>query len=120
MLTHSKVLERFTVILSTTDEDGVCTSRRTKSKLIEGQGFATSIENALFCGTGEPKSSDSEFGQLHQTLIVCHGRHSHDDLALASCACLNLLYNSGKGDGGTVDFGEVKTAKDDLYVANIF
>jgi hypothetical protein len=51
--------------------------------LVEGNGLASSLDNALLGGTGEAKSSDCEFGDRDESDIVCHCADLNNDLGFA-------------------------------------
>lgn len=108
------------VVDGTTDEDGVSTGRSPQRELIEGKDLATSIEDTLLSRAGESERSDGELGEFEQSLVVSHCRDGDDDFALAAGAGLDLLGDAGEGDGGSVDFGEVETAEDDLVGSSCF
>lgn len=82
--------------------------------MIEGQDLTTSLENALLGGCGESEGSYQKFGKLDEANIVCDSSDNNNDFAVTFGSGLGLFYNSGEGDGGTVNLGEEKAVEDDL------
>jgi hypothetical protein len=108
------MLESFATIFCSTDKDSVGASGGTESKLIEGQSLATSVQNPFLCRASEAQSGNSQLGKFKQTLVVRNSGYGHDDFAFTAGTTFDFLSDAGEGDRRAVDFGKVKTSKDDL------
>lgn len=77
--THAKVLDSFPCSALASQQNGVGSSRSTKSKLIEGQDLTPSLENALLRSLSETEGSDSEFWDGGQPDIIGDSADLDDD-----------------------------------------
>ena len=116
MGTHAKVLDGLTGVLGTTEKDSVGTSGSTESKLIKGEDFTTSLEDAILGSLGETKSSNGELGDLQQARVVSDGTNNDNGLTLLG---LGVANNAGDRDGRSVNAGHKETLKNDLVEVGI-
>ena len=79
--THTEVLDGFTAVLSTTDQDGVGTSRGTKSQLIQSQDFTTSLQDTGLGGLGNGKSSDGKLRNFQKTRVISNLTNNNQGFA---------------------------------------
>jgi hypothetical protein len=114
MRTHTKVLDGFTRVLGTTDEDGVGTSRSTESQLIESQNFTTSLQDTSLGGLGEVKGSNRELGEVEKTRVISDGTDNDNGLTF-----LVVLDDTRNSNGRTVDTRHKETLQDDLVEVGI-
>lgn len=80
--THAEVLDGLAAVPLPPQQDGVRTSRRTESELIESQNFTTSLEDSLFGRGGETEGGNGEFGHLQETNIIGDGSNNNNDLGV--------------------------------------
>lgn len=76
---HTKVLVRLPRSLHTTEKDGVGPGGGPQRKLIKGDNFTTSIEDALLRATGEAEGGDGELRNFHETDVVGDDADLDDD-----------------------------------------
>ena len=110
------MLDGLTGVLGTTEKDSVGTSGSTESKLIKGEDFTTSLQNASLSGLGEAKSSDRELGDFQKTRVVSDGTDNNNGLTLL---LLGVADDAGDRDRGTVDAGHKETLKNDLVEVGV-
>jgi hypothetical protein len=110
------VLDGLTGVLGTTEEDSVGTSRSTESKLIKGEDFTTSLDDAILGSLGETKSSNGELGDLQQARVVSDGTNNDNGLTLCG---LGVANNAGDRDGRSVNAGHKETLKNDLVEVGV-
>lgn len=108
---HTEVLDGLTGVLGTAEDDGVGTSRGTKSKLIEGEDFTASLQDASSSSLGETESSNGELGNFQKTRVIGNGTNNNNGLSLL---LLGVTDDAGDGNGGTVDARHKQALKDDL------
>ena len=107
--TETKVLDGFTSVLGTTDENGVGTSGGTESQLIQGQTFTTCLQDTSLGSLGEVKGSNRKLGEFKKTGIVSDGTNDNNSLVI-----LSITDNAGNSDRRTVDARHKETLQDDL------
>lgn len=114
----TKVLNSFTGISLTTDEDCVGTSGGTGSQLVKSQALSTSLDDAGTGSLGETQGGNLQASRnLSHALIIGNGTdHDGDGISLLS---VHVLDNSGQGHGGTVDTGHAEALQDDLVEAGV-
>jgi hypothetical protein len=116
--THTKVLDGFTVVLGTTDKDGVGTGGGTESQLIEGDDFTTSLQDTGLGSLGHMESSQRQLGQVQKTGVIGDG--ADNDKGLVGDILLgSVLGQTGHGDRRTVDAGHKETLQDNLVKVGI-
>jgi hypothetical protein len=57
----------------TAEQYSVGASWGTKSELVEGKRFATSLQDTFLGTLGKTKGSNREFGDLRQADVICDG-----------------------------------------------
>jgi hypothetical protein len=116
MRTHTEMLDGLTGVLGTTEDDGVGTSGCTESKLIEGEDFTTSLQDASSGSLGETESSNGKLGDFQKTGVISDGTDNNNGLSFLA---LGVANNAGDGNRGTVDAGHKKTLKNDLVEVGV-
>lgn len=116
--THTEVLDSLAGVPLAAKQDGVRTSRRAESELVEGQGLATSLQDALLSRLGEPEGGNGELRDLQKTNIVRNGADGNDDLGVTVGRILGLLDDAGEGKGRAVRLGEEETVEERLHETN--
>jgi len=81
-------------------------------ELIEGDALSTSSENSGSCSPSESKSTNSDLGDVKFSNVVGNSSHDDSNLAFSSLTC-NLVLESSKGYGRSVDIGRTQPLKDD-------
>ena len=71
--THAEVLTSFPRIPLTAEQYSVGASWGTKGELVEGECFATSLQDTFLGTLGKAKGSNREFGDLQQADVICDG-----------------------------------------------
>jgi hypothetical protein len=107
--TETKVLDGFTSVLGTTDENGVGTSGSTEGQLIQGQTFTTSLQDTSLGGLSEVKGSNRELGKFKKTGVISDSTNDDNGLIV-----LGIANDAGNSDRRTVDAGHKETLQDDL------
>ena len=65
------MLDGFACVPLSPEEDGVGTGRGAQCELVESEGLAAGVEDALLCGPREAEGGDGEFGDLEEADVVC-------------------------------------------------
>ena len=78
--THAKVLNSFPRIPLPAKQDGVGTSWRTKSELVESKHFSTGLQDAFLGTLGKAKGSNRELRDLQKADVICDGANLNDRL----------------------------------------
>ena len=115
--TEAKVLERFSGVLGASQKQGVASSRGAESKLVQGQGLTTSSQDTGASSSGEAESSNAEFGDGQETVVVSDSAYNHNRLAIGRLGSIGD--NSRDGDRRPVDAGHKETAEDDLVEGRV-
>lgn len=71
--THAEVLNGLPRVPLAAEQDSVGASWSTKSELVKGKRFTTSLQDTLLGALGKAKGSNREFGDLHQADVICDG-----------------------------------------------
>src|SRR5699024_7241130 len=82
----TKVLDSFTRVAWSLEENGVLASWSTLGELIEGDDLTAGLQNSGTSTLGDRKSGDGQFGNVEETHIVGDGANNNGDLFLASFA----------------------------------
>ena len=117
--THAKVLDGLASVALAAEQNGVGAGRCPESELVKGENLTASVQDALASRTGEAQGRNGEFGHGQQPVVVGDSRDSNDNFARRIRVGRGLLGDAGEGDGRLVDFGEEKTAEDDLVKLSI-
>jgi hypothetical protein len=80
--TEAEVLDGFTGVLGSTEEDDVGASGCSESQLVEGEALAAGLLDAGAGSGGEAKSDDAHLGDLIEAVVIGHGADNGSDLAL--------------------------------------
>jgi hypothetical protein len=118
MGTHTEVLDGFTVVLGTTDKDGVGTSGGTESQLIEGDDFTTSLQDASLGSLGHMESGQRQLGQVQKTGVIGDGT-DHDEGLVGNILLGSVLGQARHSDRRTVNAGHKETLQDNLVEVSI-
>lgn len=114
---EAEVLNSLTGVLGAAEQQGVAAGRGAESQLVEGQCLTTGGKNAGTGGGGKSQSGDGNLGDREEAVVVGDGTNNNDDLALILLR--DLALDARKGDGGSVDAGHEKAAKDDLVEVRV-
>lgn len=108
----AKVLDSLSGVLWASQQQSVASSWSSEGQLIQGQGLTTSSDNASTSGGSETESSDTEFWDGQQTVVIGDGTNNHD------CLVVGLLGDVGgdsrDGHWWSVDARHEESAKDNL------
>lgn len=115
--TETEVFERLAAVFWAAEDQRVAARRRTESKLVQGDGITTSSDNASTGGSGEAEGSDGHLGEGEQSVVVSDGA-DHDNSALLALL-VDVANNARQRDGGAVDLGHEKTAKNNLVEGRV-
>jgi hypothetical protein len=113
---HTEVLDGLTGVLGTAKDDGVGTSGGTESKLIEGEDFTASLQDASLGSLGETESSNGKLGNFQKTGVVSNGTNNNNGVSLL---LLGVTNDAGDGNRGTVDARHKQTLKNDLVEVGV-
>lgn len=108
MWAEAEVLDSFTGVLWSTEENDVRAGWSTHGELIESETLTTRLQNASTCSGGEAKRADGHLWNLVQAVVVRDGRNNCTDLSLIPLrgvlvrACGNDL---GERERRAVDLG---------------
>lgn len=117
MRTHAEVLDSLTGVLGSTQDQSVAAGRGTQSKLIQGDGLTTGLDDASTSSGGETQSSDSDLGEGQEAVVIGDGSDNDDDALLA--LLVDVADDTGQRNGGAVDLGHKETSEDDLVEAGV-
>lgn len=109
---EAEVLNSLSGVLWSSKEKGVASGRSSESQLIQSQDLTSSSDDAGTSRSGEAKSSDAEFGDSQETVVISDGTNDDDGLVVGLLG--GVRNNSGDGDRGSVDAGHKKAAENDL------
>lgn len=113
----AEVLDGFTSVLRSTEQQSVGASGSTQGKLVEGENLTASLLNSCTGGGSEAKRGDGQLGDSQQTVVVCDSSNNDDGLSLLGL--VQVGDDARQGDGGTVDLGHEQSAKDDLVEVGV-
>lgn len=114
---HAEVLDGFTSVLRSTEQESVGSSGGTESELVEGKDLTTGLLNTGAGGSGETKGGNGELGDSQHAVVVGDGSNNNNGLSL-----LLLGYvgdDARQADGRSVCAGHEKASKDDLVEVGI-
>ena len=110
------MLDGITSVATSTDEDGVGTSRALEGELVEGHDLTTGSSNAGAGGGGDTEGADLEALGDHDAGIISDGANDDNNLVVLVVLVVALVV-AGKeveGHDGAVDAGHHKTLEHDL------
>lgn len=108
------MLDSLTGVPLASQQDGIRTSRRAQSELVQSQNLTTGFKDTLLGGLGEPECGDGKFGDIEYPDIVGDGSDVHDDLRFTVGGACGFLDDFGKRERGSVGLGEVQSVEDCL------
>lgn len=114
---ESEMLEGFSAVLRSSEDQGVAASRSSESQLVERNRLTASSDNS---GTGsgcEPKGGNSRLGESQETVVIGDGADNDDGALLALLA--DVGDNAGQRNGRAVDLGHEKSSEDHLVECGI-
>ena len=114
---EAEVLNSLSGVLWSSEEQGVASSRSSKSQLIQSQNLSSSSENAGTSGSGEAKSRNAEHRDGQETVVISDSANNDDGLVVGLLG--GVRNNSGDGDRGSVDAGHEKSAENDLVEGGV-
>jgi hypothetical protein len=114
---HPEMLDRFSGVLGSSEENNVRAGRVLHSQLIDSHAAAASLLDASArCGR-EAQGGDVECGNGEETVVVCDGGDNAD--GLVGVGFLggfggDFAGDAGDGHRGAVDAGHEEAAEDDF------
>lgn len=110
---HAKVLDGFTGVLGTTEQEGVASGGSTQSKLVQCQALTTSGNNTSAGSGGEAQGGDGDLGDFEKAVVVGDGTDNDDGLVgLVIAGDLGL--DARERNRRSVDAGHKKTTQNNL------
>jgi len=107
----AEVLNSLSGVLGSSEEKGVASGWGSQGQLIDGQSLTTGSKDAGTGGGSEAESSNTDLGDLQETVVIGDGTNN-DNCSLLLLA--GVRNNSGDGDWWSVDAGHKQAAEDDL------
>ena len=117
MRTHAEVLDGFTGVLRSTEQESVGSSGGTESELVEGKDLTTGLLNTGAGGSGETKGSNREFGDSQHAVVVSDGSNNDNGLSLLFLS--HVGDDARQADGRSVCARHEKASEDDLIEVGI-
>jgi hypothetical protein len=113
---EAKVLDGFSGVLWSSEEEGVASGWGTESQLVQSQNFTTSSKDASTGGSSETEGSNADLGNGQETVVIGDSANNDDgSLLLLS----RLGSDSGDRDGRSVDTGHKESSQNDLVEGGI-
>ena len=110
--TKAEMLDGFTSVLGTSQEQSVGSSWSPESQLVQSQSLTTGGNNASTGSGSETESRNTELGNCQESVIIGDGANNYDGLVVRLLR--GVRNDSGDRDGRSVDAGHEKAAENDL------
>eukprot|EP00216_Chloropicon_sp_CCMP2111_P002548 CAMPEP_0198236666 /NCGR_PEP_ID=MMETSP1446-20131203/2544_1 /TAXON_ID=1461542 ORGANISM="Unidentified sp, Strain CCMP2111" /NCGR_SAMPLE_ID=MMETSP1446 /ASSEMBLY_ACC=CAM_ASM_001112 /LENGTH=219 /DNA_ID=CAMNT_0043918525 /DNA_START=125 /DNA_END=781 /DNA_ORIENTATION=+ len=107
----AEVLDSFTAVLWSPQQDGSSAGGGDESELIESQALSASLQNPLPSSLCEAKGANAELGHLVHADVVCDRADQDSNLAFLSFHELRQL---GQRQGRPINFAHEESLEDDL------
>lgn len=114
---HAEVLDGFTSVLRSTEQEGVGSGGGTESELVEGKNLTTGLLNTGAGGSSETKGGNGELGDSQHAVVVGDGSNNDNGLSLLFLG--HVGDDARQADGRSVCAGHEKAAEDDLVEVGI-
>ena len=98
-----KVLDSLAGVPLAPEQNGIRAGGSAQSKLVEGETFAASRNDAFARGGGEAERGDGKLRDLREALVVKDGADDNDGLGVVRVGVARLLDDTRYRDWGTVD-----------------
>lgn len=113
MRTETEVLDGFSRVSWTSDNDGVLTLWSSHGQLVQGDGFTSILDDSGTGRGGESQSGDGGLGEVQQSDVVGNGTNNNQGLVGSSLLAQHTA-DSVKRHWRSVDLGKEQRLQDDL------
>ncbi len=107
MRSKAKVLDSFSSVLGSSEEERVASGRSSQSQLIQSQSLSTSSEDARTSSCSEAKCGNAELGNSQKTVVIRDCANNDNGLVVGLLG--GVRNNSGDRDRRSVDAGHEKS-----------
>jgi hypothetical protein len=106
------MLESFSGVLWTSEEQGVASGWGSECQLIQCQAFSSSSNDASTRSSSKAESCNAELWDSQEAVVISDSTNNNDGLVVRLLGDVGL--NSGNRDRRSVDTGHEKSAENDL------
>lgn len=114
--TETEMLDGFTGVLGTAEDQSVAASGSTEGKLIESNGLTTGSEDAGTGSSSESQGGDCHLGELKESVVIGDSADNNDGSLLL---LVDVGHNAGQGHGRSVDLGRKQTSENNLVEGRV-
>lgn len=116
--TEAEVSDGLSRLSGASENDGVLTLWSTTSKLVQGDGLTTGLEDTGLSRLGESQSGNGSLWNLGDTVVVSDSANNNNGL-VGGTLVLDGSSDTGDRDWRTVDFGQEEGSENHLVEASI-